>query len=112
MLNSALTVIKNNKNIHQDLWRWFTNGIIKYISYNKEHVVFVLWGSDAYNKLNLIDLDKHDAIITSHPSGLSANKPMKEYPAFNTFDSFGQVNKYLSKWNYKNIDKKLKIVNI
>lgn len=104
MLNSALTVTKGNKNIHQDIWRWFTNEVIKYISENKEHVVFVLWGSDAYSKLNLIDLDKHEAVISSHPSGLSANKPMKEYSAFNDLDSFGQVNKYLKKWNLEVID--------
>ena len=105
MLNTSLTVLHgaDNKNCHQSVWRWFTDKIISYISQNKEKVIFVLWGASALEKANLIDTDKHDLVISSHPSGLSADKPMKSYPSFNSFDHFGQINNILKKWNMQQI---------
>jgi uracil-DNA glycosylase len=97
MLNTALTVLDGQKKCHSSTWRWFTDEIIRYISKTKDHVVFVLWGNDAYEKIGLIDQDKHDVIISSHPSGLSADKPMKDYPSFNKNDHFGKINAYLKK---------------
>jgi uracil-DNA glycosylase len=95
MLNSALTVIDGQKNCHQNDWKWFTDKIIEYISEKKEKVVFVLWGGEAYKKINLIDLDKHEVVISSHPSGLSAHQQFKSYSSFNNQDHFGLINSYL-----------------
>lgn len=102
MLNSALTVINGQKNCHQNEWKWFTDYIIKYISEKKDKVVFVLWGGEAYKKINLIDLDKHEVVISSHPSGLSAHQLLKSYSSFNNQDHFSLINSYLSvpiDWN-------------
>ena len=103
MLNTALTVMDGNKFCHAQTWKWFTDKIIRYISNKKEKVVFVLWGGPAYDKINLIDLDKHEVIISSHPSGLSADKPLRGYPPFNKFDHFGEINKILKNWNMDEI---------
>lgn len=101
LLNTSLTVLHgdSNKNCHQNAWRWFTDKVIKYISDKKDNVVFVLWGANALEKMNLIDLDKHEVIISSHPSGYSAANPLKNHPAFNNFDHFGKINSILRKWN-------------
>ena len=104
MLNSALTTIKGKANEHSEYWSWMTDYIIKYISDNKENVIFVLWGSFAYNKLNLIDDTKHKVIISSHPSGLSCNNKMKGYECFRDTDHFGLINKYLKENNIKTIN--------
>lgn len=105
MLNTSLTVLdgQENKNCHSPLWKWFTDEVIKYISEKSKYCVFVLWGADAFKKSTLIDLDIHDAVISSHPSGLSADKAMKDYPAFNNIDHFGMVNSYLRKKKLKQI---------
>ena len=99
MLNSSLTVLdgSNNKNCHQHIWKWFTDEIIRYISNNTEKVVFVLWGNDALNKMPMIDLDKHEVVVSSHPSGFSVDKPLKNYPSFKDCDHFGKINDYLKK---------------
>ena len=94
-LNTALTVIDGQKNIHSQLWEWFTDEIIQILSDELNNIVFVLWGAPALKKINLINTDKHHVIISSHPSGLSCDKPLKEYPAFNNKDHFGEINKYL-----------------
>jgi len=95
MLNSALTVIDGEKNCHQKEWRWFTDSVIRHISDTREKVVFVLWGGDAYKKIGLIDLDKHEVIISSHPSGLSVAQQFKSYSSFQDQDHFGQINSFL-----------------
>jgi len=101
LLNTALTVLDgpHNKECHLLLWKRYTDHIIKYISTNCDNIVFVIWGAKAYEKLNLVDLDKHKTVISSHPSGLSASSPMKNYPAFINCDTFGQINKYLIEWH-------------
>lgn len=98
MINTALTVLDNQKNCHSATWSWTTDRIIKYLSFSFDRLIFVLWGGPAYGKLKHIDQDKHEVIITSHPSGLSAYKGMQEYPAFNDYDHFGEINKILRKW--------------
>jgi len=110
MLNTSLTVkqgaVKDDefKNCHQNVWKWFTDDIIKYISENKSHVVFVLWGAPALTKKDLIDETKHKVIVSSHPSGLSCNKPLRHYSPFASQDHFGEINETLKKWKKDGID--------
>ncbi|AYV84419.1 MAG: uracil-DNA glycosylase [Hyperionvirus sp.] len=99
MLNSALTVPDSETNKHVAMWKWFTDGVIEKISNEREHIIFVLWGAPALSKLKLIDQSKHDVLISSHPSGLSCGKPLKQYPAFNDADHFGNINVLLKKYN-------------
>ena len=94
MLNTALTVIDGQKNCHSNEWKWFTDKIIEEISNKLNNIVFVLWGGEAYKKINLIDLDKHNVVISSHP-GLSCHKPFQLYPAFVDCDWIGEINKYI-----------------
>lgn len=93
-LNAALTVREGKPNSHSEQWYWFTDSIIEYIAKQKDFVIFVLWGTFALKKKNIIG-KKHPIIISSHPSGLSCNKQMNNYSAFNNLDQFGQINKIL-----------------
>jgi uracil-DNA glycosylase len=95
MLNVALTVEHDSKKSHTTMWQWFTDYVIKYISDNMDDIIFVLWGSDAHAKINLIDLDKHEVIQTTHPSGLSAYNNQTSHPAFMEYDHFGRINEIL-----------------
>lgn len=104
LLNTALTVLEGKKNSHSKPWQKYTDLVIKNISDNKENIVFVLWGQNALNKLNLIDSKKHKIIISSHPSGLSCNKKLGEYNSFKETNHFGKINKYLIKSNIEPID--------
>jgi uracil-DNA glycosylase len=99
MLNTSLTVLDgdSNKNCHSTIWKSFTDAIIKYISDNCKSIIFVLWGADAFKKTSLINLDLHEIIVSSHPSGLSCNKKMGTHDAFVEHDHFGKINKYLEK---------------
>jgi len=104
MLNSALTVQYRNPNSHADYWVQFTDNVIKYLSRVLDNIVFVLWGSPALKKLNLIDQNKHLVVISSHPSGLSYNKYLRSYLPFNMVDHFGLINAHLKKIGKTEID--------
>lgn len=104
MLNASLTVQEFEVGSQMKFWEWFTDDVVKKISREKDHVVFVIWGAFAYKKLAYIDTDKHSIIISSHPSGLSCSKGFKSYPAFNDFDHFGEINKKLVEHKQKQVD--------
>jgi uracil-DNA glycosylase len=75
LLNATLTVRKDTPNSHKHLhWQQFTDAVIQTISNEKENVVFLLWGSFAQKKANLIDISKHHILTSGHPSPMSANQ--------------------------------------
>lgn len=99
MMNTSFTVKQGEPNSHKFYWKTITDKLLKYISDNTKNIIFVLWGGDAYDKIKLIDVMKHDTIISSHPSGRSCTTPLKSYPAFDNFDHFGTINDILKKSN-------------
>jgi uracil-DNA glycosylase len=75
LLNATLTVRESEAGSHQKKgWEEFTDAVIKKISDEKEHVVFLLWGGFAKKKGAKIDRNKHFVLETGHPSPLSANR--------------------------------------
>ncbi len=88
MLNSTLTVEKDNANSHSNIgWQQFTDDVIRLIDNNKRDVVFILWGNYARSKKALI---KNNYIIESaHPSPFSA------YNGFFGSKPFSKCNNYL-----------------
>ena len=100
-LNASFTVESKKPKSHSKIWSWMSNEIIQYISDNFDNIVFMIWGNDAYKKVELIDLEKHHIIVSSHPSPLSCNKDFKNYKPFMNVDHFGLCNKYLEE-NFKN----------
>lgn len=99
MINSSLTVTQGKPNSHSIYWNKITDKIIKHLSDEKNNLIFVLWGLPALSKKKLINEIKHKILISSHPSGLSCNNKLKEYPSFMSFDVFGEINKYLKEIN-------------
>lgn len=75
LLNATLTVRAHQAGSHQRQgWETFTDAVIQFISKNKEHIVFLLWGGYAKKKKKLINTQKHLVLETGHPSPLSANR--------------------------------------
>ena len=74
LLNASLTVRASEPMSHAKIgWATFTDTVIKKISENEKHVVFLLWGKFAQEKRVLIDETKHHILRAAHPSPLSAN---------------------------------------
>lgn len=89
LLNATLTVRAGEPASHQKQgWEVFTDAVIKKISDEKEHCVFLLWGNFAKSKTNLIDLERHLVLTAPHPSPLAGG-------AFFGCKHFSKTNEYL-----------------
>jgi uracil-DNA glycosylase len=75
LLNASLTVRAGEPMSHAKIgWAQFTNAVIRKISDEKQHVVFLLWGKFAQEKQELIDVTRHHLILkAAHPSPFSAD---------------------------------------
>jgi len=90
LLNATLTVRAHQAGSHQQKgWEVFTDAVIHRVAEEKEHVVFILWGSYAQQKGAFIDPFKHKVLKSAHPSPLSA------YRGFFGSKPFSQTNQYL-----------------
>lgn len=90
LLNTTLTVRRHRANSHADCgWSWFTDSVISLLSEKKQNLVFLLWGSHARRKAELIDASRHLILECAHPSPLSA------FQGFFGCRHFSKTNDYL-----------------
>lgn len=92
LLNATLTVRAQQAGSHQKKgWERFTDEVIRILATEKDHLVFMLWGSYAQNKGSMISSDNHLILQSPHPSPLSA------YRGFLGNRHFSKANEYLKK---------------
>ena len=90
LLNAVLTVEQGRAGSHQGKgWEEFTDACIDALNREREHLVFLLWGSYAQAKGKLIDRQRHLVLRAPHPSPLSAHR------GFLGCGHFGRANGYL-----------------
>ena len=90
LLNATLTVESGKAGSHQNKgWEIFTDKVIHVLNQQKEHLVFMLWGSYAQKKGAFIDTSRHLVLTATHPSPLSAHK------GFFGCKHFSKANQYL-----------------
>ena len=98
LLNATLTVREHEAGSHQRRgWETFTDAVISHLSRSKDHLVFILWGSYAQSKRQLIDPSRHLILESPHPSPLSA------YRGFFGNRHFSKTNQYLHSNGLKEI---------
>ena len=94
LLNATLTVEAHRAGSHQGKgWEVFTDAVIRALAEEREHLVFILWGSYAQKKGAFIDRRRHCVIESAHPSPLSA------YRGFFGSQPFDKANAYLQSHN-------------
>lgn len=99
LLNAVLTVESGNAGAHQGKgWEQFTDAAIDHLNREREHLVFILWGSYAQKKGARIDPRRHLVIRSPHPSPLSAHR------GFFGSRPFSQTNDYLIQHNLSPIN--------
>jgi uracil-DNA glycosylase len=90
LLNAVLTVEAGQAASHQGRgWEGFTDAAIDALSREREGLVFMLWGSHAQKKGQLIDGKRHCILRSVHPSPLSAHR------GFMGCGHFAKANAYL-----------------
>ena len=90
LLNSVLTVRAGQAGSHANRgWEIFTDRVISMLGERKEPIVFMLWGSYARRKADLITSRSHLILEAAHPSPLSA------YNGFFGCRHFSRANQFL-----------------
>jgi len=90
LLNSVLTVEEGRAGAHANRgWEGFTDAAIDALNREREGLVFLLWGSYAQRKGQLIDSRRHCVLNSVHPSPLSAHR------GFLGCGHFSAANRYL-----------------
>ena len=75
LINAILTVRAHQAGSHQGKgWEEFTDAVIRRLSDEREHIVFMLWGAYAQKKGAFIDRTRHCVLTAPHPSPLSADR--------------------------------------
>ena len=99
LLNTLLTVRQGEPFSHKDRgWERFTDQVIRTLSQQREHLVFILWGAPAGKKSILIDETKHLLLKAPHPS------PLSSYRGFFGSKPFSKTNTYLLEHEMTPID--------
>lgn len=99
LLNATLTVRASTPGSHQNKgWEIFTDAVIKKISEEKEHVVFLLWGAYAQKKGAVINRSRHLVLLAAHPSPFSADR------GFFGCRHFSKANEYLKSKGRPEVD--------
>jgi uracil-DNA glycosylase len=90
LLNAVLSVEAGRPGSHQGRgWEGFTDAIVQALSSQREGLVFMLWGSYAQKKGQVIDRGRHCVLRAPHPSPLSAHR------GFLGCGHFSAANRYL-----------------
>ena len=90
LLNSSLTVEAHRPKSHSGRgWEEFTDAVVRALAFGREHLVFMLWGSDAARKGAVIPRDRHLVLPSANPTPLSA------YRGFFGNHHFSLANAYL-----------------
>ena len=99
LLNTVLTVRAHQANSHRGIgWEEFTNAAIRVLNEQDRPIVFILWGSPAQRKKEMLNNPKHLILEAPHPSPLSA------YRGFFGSKPFSQTNAFLEKNGLTPID--------
>ena len=99
LLNTVLTVEQGNAHSHAKIgWEQFTDEVIKQLSLRSQGLVFLLWGSHAQRKGQIVDGQKHHVLHAPHPSPLSA------YRGFFGCRHFSKTNQLLQEQGLSVID--------
>jgi len=99
LLNTVLSVRAHQANSHRGQgWEQFTDQVIECLNREREGLVFVLWGSAAGRKAEMIDGHRHLILRSPHPSPLSAHR------GFFGCRHFSQINAHLTERGGPSID--------
>ena len=99
LLNTLLTVRAHVAFSHKGAgWERFTDAVIEALNRENRPIVFLLWGSPAQRKAEMLNNPNHLILKAPHPSPLSA------YRGFFGCKHFSKANRFLQEHGEKPID--------
>ena len=106
LLNSVMSVPVGEPGGHARLgWQTLAQEVLADVARSRP-TAFLLWGAQAAQVFDraVTDTAPHLVLKSSHPSGLSARRPMGPYPAFIDARPFSAVNAWLGRNGCASVD--------
>jgi uracil-DNA glycosylase len=97
LLNTSLTVRKNESNSHSKQWEFFTKAVVKALNDGNTGLVWMLWGNNAKGYKGLIDASTHHILEAGHPATVCYGKD-----TFSGCKHFSKANFLLNSMNGEN----------
>ncbi|MFC6706219.1 uracil-DNA glycosylase [Flexivirga alba] len=94
LLNTALTVEEGTAGsaAHRKHWERFTDRVLQVVNEECDHVAFLLWGSDAIDKVKKAQIgERHKVIQSAHPAAWTSKKET----LFKKSHPFSDANEFL-----------------
>lgn len=89
LLNTILTVRHNLPLSHKNKgWEILTDHVIEFLNKREDPIVFILWGTNARSKKQMITNPNHYIIESAHPSPLSAHSGFFNSKPFSKTNDF------------------------
>ncbi|MBR1471548.1 MAG: uracil-DNA glycosylase [Lachnospiraceae bacterium] len=99
LLNTVLTVRAHAADSHKGIgWELFTDAILRAVEQEERPIVYMLWGSNARKKAEMLHNPAHLVLQAPHPSPLSA------YRGFFGCKHFSRANAFLEEHGVAPID--------
>lgn len=95
LLNAALTTRMRKSYAHANAWETYTNALIREISNLPRQLIFILFGTFATAKAELIDKRRHVILEWGHPSPLNKANQSDNPKNFKYCNVFTRVNDML-----------------
>ena len=93
LLNPVLTVRAHQANSHRGIgWEEFTDAAIRVLNRQDRPIVYILWGTPAQRKAQMLDNPKHLILKAPHPSPLSAYRGFFGSKPFSRTNAFLEAN--------------------
>ncbi len=93
LLNTVLTVRAHQANSHRGIgWEEFTDAAIRVLNRQDRPIVYILWGTPAQRKAQMLDNPKHLILKAPHPSPLSAYRGFFGSKPFSRTNAFLEAN--------------------
>lgn len=88
LLNTALTVRRDDANSHRGVWKPLTDAIVNAVSAQRRPIVFLLWGRQAQQIQKRVRIsDPHDVIESVHPAARKPGRPFVDSMPFRRADA-------------------------
>ncbi|WP_036745460.1 uracil-DNA glycosylase [Paenibacillus sp. UNC451MF] len=99
LMNTVMTVREATPNSHKGMgWEKFTDRVIYHLNQREQPIVFILWGSHAQQKMQLITNRHHLVLRSVHPS------PLSSYRGFFGSKPYSRTNEFLKSIGSTEID--------
>lgn len=95
LINSAFTTVLGTSAAHADIWKPYTNALLKEISNQPRHIIFILLGVHAQKIASVVDHRRHSLLNWGHPSALSTLNQSDNPKNFKYCTAFSRANDIL-----------------